>query len=205
MKHLNDILNEGILDIKDNDKNMDGRIENAASVKWILDHISANAPANAELVKKHLTVNKDGTVSIDMIVDLSIDEDMPDYVQFDDVYNISYKIVDKSKRDIKINLPKTTAAIKVVTYENRGKSLNLIMIADKGTDTPLVEIRGDIESIVFPKKFTCETLDLKTLEKLRFESCKLPKCKILNLPRVAVEEYVKRAWKIEADKIKLWN
>lgn len=205
MKHLNDILNEGILDTEENIKNLDGKTKSVLAVHWVLDHISTNAPANAELVKKHLTVNKDGTISIDMIVDLSIDEDMPDYVQFDDVYNISYKIFDKSKRDIKINLPKTAGAIKVKAYENRGKSLNLIMIADKGTDTPLVGIEGDIESIIFPKKFTCETLDLKTLENLRFESCKLPKCKYLDLPRVAVEEYVKRAWKIEADKIKLWN
>lgn len=205
MKHLNDILNEGILDAEENVKNLDNKTKSVLAVQWVLDHICEHAAANADLVKKALTVNKDNTLTIDMPVDLVVKEDMPDYVQFDDVYNIEYKIQNRTESSIKINVPVTASSLKVVTYQDRGKSLELIMESKKGCTIPEVEIKGQIESIKFPRKFNCENLNIMSLETFKFESSRLPSCKTINLSREAVENYIRKRWKIEADRIKLWN
>jgi hypothetical protein len=205
MKHLNDMFNEGILDTEENIKNLDNKTKSTLAVQWVLDHICEYAAANADLVKKALTVNKDNTLTIDMPVDLVIKEDMPDYVQFNDVYNIEYKIQNKTESSIKINIPVTTAFIKVVTYQDRSKPLELIMESKKGCTVPDVEIKGHIESIKFPRKFNCENLNMMSLDTFKFESSRLPSCKTINLSREAVENYIRKQWKIEADRIKLWN
>lgn len=200
MKHLNDILSEGILDT-----DLDRRVENdinQMAVAWVLEHISEHAVAKADLVKKHLTVNKDHTLSIDMVVDLSIEESMPDYVQFDDVYNIEYRIFNKKDSEITINIPNTTGALKVVTYKDRGKSLTLNMKSNKGTKVDdIVEARGDINNIIFPKKFSCNELDLQHLDNLNLGSTKYPNCKTLRLPQESVKTFIRNLWKIDAERI----
>jgi phage FluMu protein Com len=75
----------------------------------------------------------------------------------------------------------------------------------KGCTVPNVEIKGHIESIKFPRKFNCENLNMMSLDTFKFESSRLPSCKTINLSREAVENYIRKQWKIEADKIKLWN
>lgn len=201
MKHLNDILSEGILDM-----DFDRRVENdldQMAVAWVLEHISEHATADSELVKKHLTVNKDHTLTIDMVVELSIEESMPDYVQFDDVYTIEYRIFNKKDSEITINIPNTTGALKVVTYKDRGKSLTLNMESNKGTKVDdIVEVKGDINNIIFPKKFSCNELNLQHLENLKLGVVKFPDCKTLYLPHDSVEKFIRTQWKINADRIK---
>lgn len=199
------MFNESILDAEEDVKNLDGKIKTGLAVQWVLDHICEHAAANADLVKKALTVNKDNTLTIDMPVDLVIKEDMPDYVQFNDVYNIEYKIQNKTESRIKINIPVTTGSIKVITYQDRSKPLELIMESKKGCTVTEVEIKGYIESIKFPRKFNCENLNMMSLDTFKFESSRLPSCKTINLSREAVENYIRKQWKIEADRIKLWN
>lgn len=205
MKHLNDILNEGILNVDDNEKNMNETIRSQAAIKWVKEHISKNAQAYADQIEKNIEVNKDGSISIDFLVDLSLEEDMPDYVQFDYVYDLTYKIMNKSIPSIKLNFPKSTGSVKVVAHESRGKSLSINIESAKGSHIDNVEFRGDIGSIKFPKDFGCEHANLMNLENLKLETTKFPKCKQLDLPRTAVENYLRKQWKIDAEKIKMWN
>ena len=105
MKHLNDILNEGILNVDDNENNMDETVRSQAAIKWIKEHISKSAQAYADQIEKNIEVHKDGSISIDFLVDLNLEEDMPDYVQFDYIYDLTYKIMNMSIPSIKLNFP----------------------------------------------------------------------------------------------------
>lgn len=205
MKHLNDILNEGILNVDDNEKSMNETIKSQAAIKWIKEHISKNAQAFADQIEKNIEVHKDGSISIDFLVDLSLEEDMPDYVQLDYVYDLTYKIMNKSIPSIKLNFPKSTGTVKVVAHESRSKSLSINIESAKGSHIDNVEFRGDICSIKFPKDFGCDHVNLMCLENLKLETMKFPKCKQLDLPRTAVENYLRKQWKIDAEKIKMWN
>lgn len=205
MKHLNDILNEGILNVDDNEKSMDETVRSQAAIKWIKEHISKSAQAYADQIEKNIEVHKDGSISIDFLVDLSLEEDMPDYVQFDYVYDLTYKIMNKSIPSIKINFPKSTGIVKVVAHESRSKSLSITIESAKGSHIDNVEFRGDIGSIKFPKDFGCDRVNIMNLENLKLETMKFPKCKQLDLPRTAVENYLRKQWKIDAEKIKMWN
>lgn len=195
MKHLNETLNESILD-DDLDIN-----ENAAKKRWILDHLQSGK--YKEEVDKNFTIDKDGLISIDYIVRLELHEDMPDWIQFGDVFEIQYVLYDKNRKSYKINLPKSTQKIEVISWQDGKIPITLTMNNSKNTECIEMNISGVYDNTTFPKniKITRE-LNMERCLSLNLTGTNFPKVKEISLPRDIVLDYLKKTCHINSDRIK---
>lgn len=173
--------------------------ENAAKKKWVMDHITRYE----EEIDKRFSVDKDGLISIDYVVRLELHEDMPDWIQFGDVYEIECVLFDKNRKSYKINLPKSTQKIDVRSHQDRKIPITLIMNNLKDTECIEMDISGVYDNITFPKniKITRE-LNMKRCPSLNLTGTNFPKVKEISLPRDIVLDYLKKTCHIDSDRIK---
>lgn len=195
MKHINDILNESILD-----DDLDGN-ENAMKKKWVMDHLQGGRWADE--IDKNFEVDKNGLISIDYVVRLELHEDMPDYIQFGDVYEIEYVLFDKNRKTYKINLPQSTQSIKVMSHSDRKIPVTLTMDNVKGTECTELLITGVYDDIVFPKNMkVIQSIDLEQTSSVNFTNIDFPKSREISLPREDVVNFMKKMFHIKSDRIK---
>lgn len=173
--------------------------ENAAKKRWIIDHVQQYK----EEVDKHFSIDKDGLISIDYIVRLELHEDIPDWIQFGDVFEIQYILFDKNRKSYKINLPKSTQKIEVRTWQDLKTPITLTMNNPKNTDCIEMYISGVYDNITFPKniKITRE-LNMERCPSLNLIGTNFPKVKEISLPRDIVLDYLKKTCHINSDRIK---
>lgn len=195
MKHINDILNESILD-----DDLDGN-ENAMKKKWVMDHLQGGRWADE--IDKRFEVDKNGLISIDYVVTLELHEDMPDWIQFNDVYTIDYILFDKNRKSYKINLPKSTSTIKVTAHRDRKVPITLTMNNVKDTECTEFLISGVYDDIVFPKNMkVVQNIDLERTSGVNFTNINFPKSREISLPREDVVNFMKKMFHIKSDRIK---
>ena len=175
--------------------------ENAAKKRWVLDHLQSDR--YKEEVDKNFTIDKDGLISIDYIVRLELHEDMPDWIQFGDVLEIQYVLYDKNRKSYKINLPKSTQKIEVISWQDGKIPITLTMNNSKNTDCIEMNISGVYDNITFPKniKITRE-LNMERCPSLNLTGTNFPKVKEISLPRDIVLDYLKKTCHINSDRIK---
>lgn len=195
MKHINDILNESILD-----DDLDGN-ENAMKKKWVMDHLQGGRWADE--IDKIFEVDKNGLISIDYVVTLELHEDMPDWIQFNDVYAIEYILFDKNRKTYKINLPQSTQSIKVVSHRDRKIPVTLTMNNIKDTECTEFLISGVYDDIVFPKNMkVVQNIDLEQTSGVNFTNINFPKSREISLPREDVVNFMKKMFHIKSDRIR---
>lgn len=174
--------------------------ENAAKKKWVMDHITRYE----EEIDKKFTIDKDGLISIDYVVRLELHEDMPDCIQFGDVFEIQYVLFNKNRKTYKINLPKSTQKIEIMSWQDLKTPITLIMNNPKNTDCIEMDISGVYDNITFPKniKITRE-LNMERCPSLNLTGINFPKVKEISLPRDIVLDYLKKTCHINSDRIKI--
>lgn len=184
--------------ILDNDLDIN---ENAAKKSWVLDHLQSSI--YKEEVDKNFTIDKDGLISIDYIVRLELHEDMPDWIQFGDVFEIQYVLYDKNRKSYKINLPKSTQKIDIMSWRDSKTPITLTMNNPKNTDCIEMNISGVYDNVTFPKniKITRE-LNMERCPSLNLTGTNFPKVKEISLPRDIVLDYLKKTCHINSDRIK---
>lgn len=175
--------------------------ENAAKKIWVLDHLQSGR--YKEEVDKTFTIDKDGLISIDYIVRLELHEDMPDWIQFGDVFEIEYILIEKNRKSYKINLPKSTQKINIISWQDSKTPITLTMNNPKNTDCIEMNISGVYDNITFPKniKITRE-LNMERCRSLNLVGTNFPKVKEISLPRDIVLDYLKKTCHINSDRIK---
>ena len=184
--------------ILDNDLDIN---ENAAKKSWVLDHLQSSR--YKEEVDKNFTIDKDGLISIDYIVRLELHEDMPDWIQFGDVFEIQYILFDKNRKTYKINLPKSTQKIDIVTWQDRKIPITLMMDNLKDTECIEMNISGVYDNITFPKNIKItRDLNMERCPSLNLTGTNFPKVKEISLPRDIVLDYLKKTCHINSDRIK---
>lgn len=173
--------------------------ENAAKKKWIIDRVQQYK----EEVDKHFSIDKDGLISIDYIVRLELHEDIPDWIQFGDVFEIQYILFDKNRKTYKINLPKSTQKIDIRSWQDSKTPITLTMNNLKNTECIEMNISGVYDNITFPKniKITRE-LNMERCPSLNLVGTNFPKVKEISLPRDIVLDYLKKTCHINSDRIK---
>ena len=183
--------------ILDNDLDIN---ENAAKKRWLLDHLQSDR--YKEEVDKNFTIDKDGLISIDYIVRLELHEDMPDWIQFGDIFEIQYILYDKNRKSYKINLPKSTQKIDIVSWQDSKTPITLTMNS-KNTECIEMNISGVYDNVTFPKniKITRE-LNMERCPSLNLTGTNFPKVKEISLPRDIVLDYLKKTCHINSDRIK---
>lgn len=180
------------------DDDLDGN-ENAMKKKWVMDHLQSYK----DEVDRHFEIDKNGLISIDYVVRLELHEDIPDYIQFGDVFEIQYVLYDKTRKTYKINLPKSTQKIDVITWQDRKTPITLTMTNPKDTDCIEMNISGVYDNVLFPKnmKITRE-LNMSRCPSLNLTGTNFPKVKEISLPRDIVLDYLKKTCHINSDTIR---
>lgn len=173
--------------------------ENAAKKKWVMDHITRYE----EEIDKRFSVDKDGLISIDYVVRLELHEDIPDWIQFGDVFEIQYVLFNKNRKTYKINLPKSTQKIEIMSWQDLKTPITLMMDNLKDTECIEMDISGVYDNITFPKniKITRE-LNMERCPSLNLTGTNFPKVKEISLPRDIVLDYLKKTCHIDSDRIK---
>lgn len=180
------------------DDDLDGN-ENAMKKKWVMDHVQQYK----EEVDKKFEIDKNGLISIDYVVRLELHEDMPDCIQFGDVFEIQYILFDKNRKTYKINLPKSAQRIDVITWQDSKTPVTLTMTNPKDTDCIEMNISGVYDNVLFPKnmKITRE-LNMSRCPSLNLTGTNFPKVKEISLPRDIVLDYLKKTCHINSDTIR---
>jgi hypothetical protein len=180
-------IQEGILN-----QDLDARTRDDVAqmaVGWILDHI--NDKSHFKPSAKDFTINSDDTISIDNILYLTVNEDMPDYVNLKQVASIYYKVFDKSISDITLRIPEDVESITIMTHSER-TPLRINFQSDKKSTCGHLTATGDVVAMNFPKNFTCRELDLEHLENLDVKTLNIPKCDIVHLPRTVADMCIRK-------------
>ena len=160
MKHLNDYINESILDTDE----IQGNVDKSVVLAWV----KRVTPPRFN-IDRHITVSDDGVISCDRWLPLWIydGETIPEWVRCD-VENIIMEL------DADTIIPKDFLPNKLDHLEIRATGIKKLEFKTTNLEVRICDVAG-VKDIIFPKNFKCEELSLIECP---------PSCKVKNISKV---------------------
>ena len=178
MKHLNDIIQESILD--DTDK-----ITTDADIAIIEDWLIKHDAVKFDIDPKTHVINSN-------YLNIGVDEPIPPYIKFGNVRAFRFTWEGKAK-DVVLRLPETCQKMTMDVFDCD----SFEMVGE--IDTPEVRIYGDFKKLILPKKVSTYKLDLSPCKELEeVDGLDKVKAEILNLPYKLCGIVIKDALKTKA-------
>jgi hypothetical protein len=182
MKHLNDILNEGILNVDDNEKGMDEIVLK----QWFDQHSRTHG----------LKINKDFTV--DMVSGrITIEGSIPSFIKINSAQKLKLELIADDEEEMIIPdgfLPQNIYSLAIET-----EGFDKLVFETKKLCVSDISIQGSLTELVLPKK-------LDKLNKLNLEYCRflanitnLKSCLFLSLPTKFVHDCVVKTTGVKKD------
>ena len=154
MKHINDILNESILDDDLGDKVDEQIIRN-----WIIEHCGENAG-------KAMSFDKDGRIVFPKAawIRFGIKDEIPEFIKIASCSEINIIFMNDGDAVIPEGfLPKSLDRLEVRLYSNTEPTLDF---QTNILNTNNFVLSGPVARLILPKKFTCNELDIASAEHL---------------------------------------
>lgn len=181
------VVKESVLD-----NNFDANADDLVKIQWVKDNSINWDPA----LDNQLHI-EDGLIYFDNLIRLRITGDMPDGIQFGNVYIIDYALVKGCPKNVKINLPKEATEVTITNFT--AADIDSVKIsADKKSWIERMTFNGSIKHIDFPKDLKVNWLYMRDLSNLELENMSFPVCSRLELSRKAAENYLVKKLKIHA-------
>lgn len=154
MKHINDILNESILD-----DNLGDKVDEQIIRNWIIKQCGENAG-------KTISFDKDGKIVFPKAawIRFSIKDEIPEFIKIVSCSEIN--IIFMKDGDVVIPegfLPKSLDRLELHVFSNTESTLDL---QTNTLNTKNFVLRGAVTRLILPKKFTCDELDVSSTERL---------------------------------------
>lgn len=154
MKHINDILNESILD-----NDLENKADEQVIRNWIIKQCGENAG-------KAINFDKDGRIVFPKgaWVRFSIDSEIPKFI----------KIASCDEMDIRLNingdvvipdgfLPESLDELEIGVFPEKPCTLNL---ENDSLNVSKFIVRGSVSELTLPKKFVCDEFDISSAKNL---------------------------------------
>lgn len=171
MKHINDILNESILD-----KDLEDKADEQIIRNWIIKQCGENAG-------KAMSFDKDGGIVFPKAawVRFSIKDEIPEFIKIASCSEID--IIFMKDGDVVIPegfLPKSLNRLELRVSSDVESTLDL---QTNTLNTKNFVLSGAVTRLILPKKFTCDELDVSSTERLiDIENINTSKIKKANFP-----------------------
>ena len=154
MKHINDILNESILD-----KDLEDKVDEQIIRNWIIKQCGENAG-------KVMSFDKDGRIVFPkgVWIGFSIDDEIPKFIKIASCSEMNIRFI--TNKDVVIPegfLPKSLDRLELRIYSDTESTLDFQTNILNTTDFVL---SGSVTRLILPKKFTCNELDVSSAERL---------------------------------------
>ena len=162
MKHLNDVLQESILDDAD-------KIAADADIAIIEDWLIKHDAVKFDIDPKTHAINSS-------YLNIYADEPIPSYIKFGNVRAFRFSWEGKAK-DVVLRLPETCQKMTI----DASDCYSIEMVGE--IDAPEVRLYGDFKKLILPKKVSTYKLDLSPCKELEeVDGLDRVKAEILNLP-----------------------
>lgn len=148
MKHINDILNESILD-----KDLGDKMDEQIIRNWIIKQCGENAG-------KAMSFDKDGGIVFPKgaWVRFSIDDKIPEFIKIASCEEISIRLY--MNGDVVIPdgfLPESLNELEIGLYSEKPSTLSF---KTDSLTTSKFTLRGSVSELILPKKFVCDNFDV---------------------------------------------
>lgn len=188
MKHLNDILNESILDDNLGDKADEQIIRN-----WIIKQCGEHAG-------KAMSFDKDGGIVFPKAawVRFGIKDEIPKFIKITSCSEINIIFMNDGDAVIPEGfLPKSLDRLEVRLYSDTEPTLDL---QTNTLNTNNFVLSGPVARLILPKKFTCGELDVSSAERLTdIENINTSKIKKVNFSNRFGANLIRKYLKIRGE------
>lgn len=154
MKHINDVLNESILD-----KDLGDKVDEQIIRNWIIEQCGENAG-------KAMSFDKDGGIVFPKAawVRFSIKGEIPKFIKIASCSEMDIIFMKDGDAVIPEGfLPKSLDRLEIRIFSNTESILDF---QTNILNTTNFELRGPVTRLILPKKFTCDELDVSSAERL---------------------------------------
>lgn len=188
MKHINDILNESILD-----KDLGDKVDEQIIRNWIIKQCGENAG-------KAMSFDKDGGIVFPKAVWIrfGIKDEIPEFIKITSCSEINIIFMNDGDAVIPEGfLPKSLDRLEDRLYSDTESTLDL---QTNTLNTNNFVLSGPVARLILPKKFTCGELDVSSAERLAdIENINTSKIKKVNFSNRFGANLIRKHLKIRGE------